>query len=77
MTEFDNLKNRYVLAVQISLATNNGYGAAKRSNEMFHKYCENLVERSNYADTAKSFMKSELKLLKEAMSNEIERYYGR
>lgn len=63
--------------MQISLATNNGYGAAKRSNEMFHKYCENLVERSNYTDTAKSFMKSELKLLKETLSKEIDNRYKR
>lgn len=77
MTEFENLKDKYATTIQLGLAANMGYNASKSGNEALHKFCENLIDGSNYSDEAKSAMKSELKLLKEAMSKEIERYYRR
>ena len=76
MTEFDNLKRSYTFAVQFLLAGNVGYHQAKTSNEMLHKFCENLVENSLYSDMDKAAMKLQLNLLKEAFSEEIKQVYG-
>ena len=46
MTEFDNLKRSYTFAVQFLLASNVGYHQAKASNEMLHKFYENMVEQN-------------------------------
>ena len=77
MTEFENLKGKYATTIQLGLAANMGYNASKSGNEALHKFCENLIDGSDYSDDAKSAMKSELKLLKEAMSNEIDNRYKR
>ena len=77
MTEFDNLKRNYTLTVQLMLTTKMEYHEAKRGNEVLHKFCENLVENSLYNDMNKTAMKIELNLLKEALSEEINRFYGK
>lgn len=76
MTEFDNLKRSYTLTMQIILASNSGYHQAMHENEILHKFCENLVENSLYSDMDKASMKIDLKLLKEALSEEIKRAYN-
>lgn len=75
MTEFENLKNTYISIVQLGLAVNVSYQESKQGNNLLHKFCENLVENSNYLDSAKTTMKQELELIKEALSEEIESYY--
>lgn len=77
MTEFEDLKNKYTLTIQLGLASNVGYAASRHGNEALLKFCETLIESSNYSELAKSHMKSELKLLKEALSTEIDAYYNR
>lgn len=75
MTEFDNLKSTYIAIVQLGLTTNVSYQEVKLGNELLHKFCESFVENSNYLDSAKTTMKQELELIKEALSEEIESYY--
>lgn len=75
MTEFDNLKSTYIAIVQLGLATNVSYHESKQGNNLLHKFCENFVENSNYLDSAKTAMKQELELIKEALSKEIEAFY--
>ena len=75
MTEFEKLKNSYISTLQIGLTSNIGYHQAKHGNDILHKFCEQLVEGSNYRDDIKASMKRELELLKETLSHEIERYY--
>lgn len=77
MTEFDNLKRNYTLTIQLGLASKSGYHEAKTANELLHHFCENLVENSPYNDMDKASMKLELKLLKEALSEEIKHAYGK
>lgn len=76
MSEFDNLKRSYTFAVQFLLASNVGYHKAKVSNEMLHKFYENMVENSLYSDMDKAAMKLQLDLLKEAFSEEIRCAYN-
>ena len=76
MTEFDNLKRNYALMVQLGLASKSGYHEAKAGNELLHHFCEKLVENSLYSDMDKAAMKIDLKLLKEALSEEIKRVYN-
>lgn len=76
MTEFDNLKRSYTFAVQFLLASNVGYHKAKASNEMLHKFYENMVENSLYSDMDKVAMKLQLDLLKETFSQEIRLCYN-
>ena len=76
MSEFDNLKRSYALAIQFVLASNVGYYNAKGSNEMLHKFYENMVENSLYSDMDKAAMKLQLDLLKETFSQEIKLCYN-
>ena len=75
MTEFENLKNSYYFALQYGMANNATYEEAKKGNAILHKFCEKLVENSNYNDYQKKQMKFELELLKEALSQEIEHHF--
>ena len=75
MTELERLKGLYASYIRFGLENNVGYNYAKLGNDIFHKYCENLVDNSNYID--KTAMKQELELLKETLSKEIEAYYQR
>ena len=75
MTEFENLKKNYALTIQLGLASNVGYHETKRGNDILHKFCEQLVENSNYNDNVKDAMKQELELLKEMLLKEIECHY--
>lgn len=61
----------------MGLMMNAGYEEAKRGNDLLHKFCENCVDNSNYSDLDKQNMKQELELVKEALSQEIERYFHR
>lgn len=75
MTEFDNLKSYYAFTIHYGLAAKVGYHDIKQGNVAVHKFCENLVEKSNYPDLEKETMKYELELLKGALSKEIDHYY--
>ena len=73
MTDFDNLKNSYVFAIQSGLAAKIDYQNCKIANNFIHKFCEIYVDNSGYID--KAAMKQELELIKESLSQEIETYY--
>ncbi len=75
MTEFDNLKRSYISAIQWGLTARVGYNESKQGNEVLHKFCENLIDNSDYNDSNKMTMKHELKIIKEALSKEIESLY--
>lgn len=76
MTEFDKLKNTYKNTVQFGLKANLGYEESKNGNDIIHKFCESLIESSNYSEKEKSEMKHELKILKEIFSKEIKLFYN-
>ncbi len=76
MTEFENLKNSYVSAIQYGLIAKANYHEARRGNELLHQFCEHLVDNSNYCEADKSAIKQELKLIKEVLEKEIEYHYG-
>lgn len=75
MKEFEYLKNSYITTIHWGFAANVGYHESKRGNDIIHKFCENLIDNSNYNDADKNAMKQELELLKETLSAEIESYY--
>ena len=75
MTEFDNLKRSYISAIQWGLTARVCYNESKQGNEVLHKFCENLIDNSDYNDSNKMMMKHELKIIKEALSKEIESLY--
>ena len=75
MTEFESLKAFYASYIQFGLENNVNYNYAKLGNDIFHKYCERLVDNSYYL--TKAAMKQELMLLKEALSKEIEAHYSK
>ena len=93
MNDFINLKNSYVATIQMGLMMNAGYEEAKRGNDIIHKFCENYIDNSNYSDFDKQNenyidnsnysdfdkqkMKHELELVKEALSQEIDRHFHR
>ena len=72
MIDFLNLKNSYIAAIQMGLLLNAGHEEAKRGNDLLHQFCENCVDNSNYSEQDKQAMKHDLKLVKEALSKEIE-----
>lgn len=76
MIDYQNLKNRYITSVQIGLLLNTGYEGAKHGNELLHKFCEECVEMSNYAEYDKQKMKQELELIKETLVQEIEHHFS-
>lgn len=73
MIDYQNLKNSYIAAIQMGLLLNAGYEDAKRGNDLLHKFCENCIDNSNYSDSDKHNMKHELEIVKETLSQEIER----
>ena len=75
MTEFDNLKRSYVMAIQCAMPMGIGYQQTRHGNDVLHKVCEMFVDGSSYSDEDKRNMKQELELLKESLSAEIEAYY--
>ena len=75
MTEFERLKVFYASYIRFGLENNVGYNYAKLGNDVFHKFCETLVDNSNYID--KAAMKQELELLKESLSQAIEAHYNK
>ena len=75
MTEFEKLKNSYISTIQMGLVSNAGYHEIKHGNDIIHKFCEQLVETSNYCDNVKTSMKRELELLKETLLHEIDCCY--
>lgn len=77
MTEFERLKSSYIATIQFGLIANVGPDEAKSGNELLHKFCESLIDNSNYHDVDKTAMKHELELLKETLAKEIEYYYKR
>lgn len=77
MTEFENLKSSYISVVQLGLTVRAGYHESKQGNEILHKFCESLIDNSNYNDFDKAMMKHELKIIKESLSQEIEAHYNK
>lgn len=75
ITEFENLKRSYISTVNWGLTARVGYNQSKRWNDILHRFCENLVDNSNYNEVAKASMKNELEIVKEALSKEIELFY--
>lgn len=75
MTEFDNLKNTYIATMQCAMAMGRGNQWTKHGNDILHKFCEMLVDRSDYPDADKQAMKQELELLKESIDAEIDACY--
>lgn len=75
MTEFENLKMRYYAVLHIGLTLNPNYNEAKFMNDILHKFCESLVDGSNYSDFDKQRMKNELRMVKESLSAEITTLY--
>ncbi len=75
MTELESLKAFYASYIRFGLENNVNYVYAKLGNDIFHKYCEMLVDNSNYID--KVAMKQELGLLKESLSQEIDSHYNK
>lgn len=72
MIEYPDLKNCYIKAVQMGLCF--GFPDPKNGNELLHKFCENLVETSNYSDQEKQKMKNDLELVKESLEKEIQQF---
>ena len=77
MTEFEGLKAFYASYIRFGLENNVACTYAKLGNNIFHKYCEVLVENSNYQDSEKMAMKQELEILKNALDGEIDTYFQR
>ena len=75
MTEFDNLKNTYIVTVQCAIAMGVDYQQIRHGNDILHKFCEMLVDSSNHPDSDKRAMKQELELLKESIDAEIDACY--
>ena len=75
MSEFDNLKQYYVAAIHCAMAMNCGQQQTKQGNEIFHHFCETLVDGSNYCNQDKWAMKQDLQLLKKALEIEIGSFY--
>ncbi len=70
MIDYEVLKNCYIGAFQMGLDL--GFSNPKQGNELLHKFCENLVDNSNYSEHDKQNMKHDLEHVKEALSQEIE-----
>ena len=75
MTEFDRLKNGYITVIQFAFASGVSKQDAKHGNDVLHKFCETLVDNSNYLDSEKHKMKEELSSIKHKMDLEIEIIY--
>ncbi len=70
MIDYQNLKNSYIGAIHMGLDL--GFPDPKQGNELLHKFCEKLIDNSNYSEADKQSMKKELDVLKETLSIEIE-----
>lgn len=70
MIEYSNLKNCYIAAIQMGLSL--GLYNPKQGNELLHKFCEELIENSNYKEQEKQIMKHELEVLKQTLAMEID-----
>ena len=75
MTEYENLKRSYIATIQFGLSANVKYDEVKHGNDLLHKFCEQLIENSNYSDMDKQSMKHDLEIVKEALSQEIKTYW--
>ena len=75
MIDYENLKKCYIGAFQMGLEL--GFSNPKQGNELLNKFCENLVDNSDYSEQDKQSMKHDLELVKEALSQEIELRFGR
>ena len=74
--DFDILKRSYTATIQYALLVNISYAEAKRGNEMLYEFCKTIVELSNYSDYDKNSIKNELELIKETLSQEIEKSFA-
>ena len=75
MNNFDNLKRSYIETIHLGMSLGAKYSEAKYGNDLTHKFCELLVESSDYSEKDKRQMKQELKQVKEVLSAEIEASY--
>lgn len=76
MTEFDRLKNSYTAFVQSVLVFGADKQQAKILNELLHKRCEFLVDRSYYSYNDKMQMKQSLSALKHQLGFEIDSFFN-
>lgn len=70
MIDYENLKRSYIGAFQMGLEL--GFHDPKQGNDLLHKFCERVIDNSNYSEADKQNMKQDLELVKEALSQEIE-----
>ena len=70
MINYIDLKNSYIATIQMGLKLR--FPNPKQGNELLHKFCEDLIDKSHYSENDKQIMKQELKLVKETLSQEIE-----
>lgn len=75
LIEYIDLKNSYISAIQAGLMMNADYEEAKRGNDILHHFCEKCIDNSNYSELDKQSIKHDLKLVKEALSQEIEHHF--
>lgn len=73
MIDYQSLKKCYIGAFQMGLEL--GFSNPKQGNELLHKFCENLVDNSDYSEQDKKGMKHDLELVKETLSQEIRHHF--
>lgn len=76
MTEFDNMKRSYSSTIHLALTTGATRSEVKNGNEIIQKFCEFVIENSNYHDSDKTQMKHELALFEAFHEQKINRYFG-
>ena len=75
MIDYLNLKNSYIATIQMGLMLNTSYEDVKHGNDFLHQFCKSCVENSSYSENDKQNMKYDLEFVKEALAQEIEKYY--
>lgn len=70
MTDIENLKSSYTMAIQCALLSNANYHDVSFANDFIHNLCKIYIDSSNYTD--KESINREFELLKETLSQEIE-----
>ena len=75
MIDYLILKKSYIAIIQMGLLANTRYNDIKHRNDVIHKFCENLIDNSNYSEHDKEVMKLELAVVKETLAQEIECHF--
>lgn len=72
MTEFENLKNSYISAMNVGILGRLDTASLKYGNEILSYFCKQLISDSQYSATEKENMKNQIDLLKQSIDKEIE-----